>query len=355
MSKRFIPFYDIRKYDRVLVVDSYHPAAFTLSHWRGAPIHPGIHDDTSTGIVLNALKAGIPQLDYPHITNNHFDIDGFLGVWALFNPSLALQYEEVLRQMARLGDFRELYPAAPQADISLKLVCWINTVEKRKFYGPFEAPEHQDKEAILCVPKYTYFLQHFRDVLLNTEHYISDYHQEYQRVIADMQMIRSQSSNCSDYPELGLRIVQTPQPIHYYALFHESIPYSIIVSIYDEGRYELEYKYITWVDTGRNTYPRLKLSPLAQRLSCLEPHGKTWRADSIFDTGPILRVNAGKLSKAQRFDHPYRRVIAPSDIPKDVFIKEVTGYFSRYLSGLPKKDLWTWKEMREINDSLSLS
>ncbi|MGB5926785.1 MAG: DUF6687 family protein, partial [Cyclobacteriaceae bacterium] len=97
MSKRFIPFSEIRSFDRVLVVDSHHPAGFALSHWRGAAIHPRIHDATSTGIVLNALEKRIPELSYPYVTNNHFDVDGFLGIWALLNPEKALEYQHILR------------------------------------------------------------------------------------------------------------------------------------------------------------------------------------------------------------------------------------------------------------------
>jgi hypothetical protein len=64
-GKRFIPFQDIKKYNNVLVVDCYHPEGFNLSHWRGVPKIENIHDDTSTGVVLNALESNISQLKAP--------------------------------------------------------------------------------------------------------------------------------------------------------------------------------------------------------------------------------------------------------------------------------------------------
>ena len=44
-----------------------------------------------------------------------------------------------------------------------------------------------------------------------------------------------------------------------------------VLSIYDNNRYELEYKYTTWVDiVSRPTLPRIDLSPLANQLNQLE-------------------------------------------------------------------------------------
>ncbi len=153
----------------MLVVDAHHPQGFDLSHWRGAPVPVGCAADTSTEIVLNAIEQKIPELDKPYITNNHYDIDGFLGVWSLFNPTLALKNKALLIEMAQIADFREINFDFAEWQKALKLVCWLNKIEAEKFYPPFGAPEIAEKEMEACIPKYHYFLAHFSTMLLAEE------------------------------------------------------------------------------------------------------------------------------------------------------------------------------------------
>src|SRR5690606_13769044 len=112
---RYLPFPEIRQ-NQAIIVDSFHPNGLVLSHWRGAPTPVPLREDTSAGIVLQALKQNWPDLaTYRYVTANHFDVDALVGVWALLNPEKALQQEETLRQMAVTGDFRELVLSHPHA------------------------------------------------------------------------------------------------------------------------------------------------------------------------------------------------------------------------------------------------
>ena len=90
----------------VIVVDGLHPNNLVLSHWKGANKINEVAADTSGEIVLNAIEKQIDGIECPDISATHFDIDGFVGVFALFFPSQAMQYKEVLTAMARIGDFR---------------------------------------------------------------------------------------------------------------------------------------------------------------------------------------------------------------------------------------------------------
>ena len=102
MNRYFVPFAQLRQQPTILVDSVGNGAALTLAHWRGAPTPPALRDDTSAGSALRALHhAATPGLEAQAVTANHFDIDGFIGVWALLHPELALQQEELLRLMAR--------------------------------------------------------------------------------------------------------------------------------------------------------------------------------------------------------------------------------------------------------------
>ena len=346
MPKQFIPFTQVKHYPSI-IVDSLHPKGFILAHWRGAVNPAGTHDDTSAGIVLNALERQIPGLEAPYVSANHFDVDGFVGVWSILNPEIALQNKEVLRQMALIGDFRELDLNVPGADKALQLVCWINTVEKEKFYPPFGADELEENEIEASIPKFEYFLAAFGDVLAYPENFKKDWEVEYHQVLADYQVIHGPETQITTFPEIGLIQIRTPQPVHYYALFSRTIGYDMVLSQYTDNRYELEYKYTTWVDiSSRPTLPRVPLKPLAKVLQTQETTGHTWTAESVTDTGPILRLNGKNLPKKQRYANPTERPIDASSILPEELSAQVVPYFQARYTGILPKQRWTWPEIK---------
>ena len=345
IEKTFVPFHEIRNQE-VIIVDGLHPRGLTLSHWKGGNIHAEITDDTSGGIVLNAIEKNFTGIDNPLISATHFDIDGFVGVWALFEPQLAMQYKSVLHQMAVIGDFRELNLTKDGADHALKLVCYINALEKEKFYVPFGEPD----EIKLCLEKFNYFIPTFKEVLLNTDSYKAIWEKEYNQAKADYYKIDSGEYPVNNYPEIGLQCIHAKAPMHYYGLFSKSEGSDIVMSIYPDNKYEVEYKYTTWVDiTSRPTLPRISLKPLLKQLNLLEKNQYTWHADGISDTGPILRLENDNLSKAERYANPTERAIYPSSIDSYIFERLITDFFKFAYRNIAPKKSWTWKEVRAID------
>lgn len=354
MNKKFIPFNEISFYQQVIVVDSYHPDTIALTHWKGAPKIEGIQDDTSTGIVLNALERQLPELkDYSYVSNNHFDVDGFLGVWSLYRPEIAIEFSGLLRKMALIGDFRELTLESEEDHLALKLVCWMNKVEKDRFYAPFSSYEAGKNEMMLCVSKYEFFLPHFEKVLFQPAEYQHDYQEEYQQVLNGMEILNGPESSIKFQKDIKLVIVKTPEPIHYYGIFSRSQSADMVLSMYSRNRYELEYKYTTWVDlANRPSYPRINLQALAQILNQHEESDYLWRGDKITDTGPILRLQGESLNKEQRYDHPFNRQIYSSSIPPGKLINIVTDFYRQAYANAEKKTCWTWAEIRKYNTDL---
>lgn len=337
-TKTFLPFNQINGHE-VVVVDGLHPQKMVFSHWKGANVHREIAADTSGEIAINAVEIDFEGVDAPFVTATHFDIDGFVGVFALFYPKLALNYKNALIEMARIGDFREYDPMASGGDLGLQLCCWINAVEKKKFYRPFEEKDEIES----CVPKFDYFLKIFPKVIQDIEYYRSEWNNEFQRVRADLKKLRSEER----FDQLGLMLRKADAPLHYYALFSKSSGYDILLSIYPDQRYELELKYTSWIDlASRPTLPRIDLRPLAQQLNQVEQSEQVWEVDRITDTGPILRLEHKKLHKAERYAHPFEREIYVSSIKEDDFVKMVKGFLSHNFEGVEPKYHWTWKEMK---------
>src|SRR6266576_4946869 len=94
-----------------LSVDGTVDNAIHFSHWKGNETPASVKADTSTEIALNVV--GAPNLDeltqgIDLVTNNHFDTDGVLSVWAMLNGERALPLRKRLIAAAAAGDFCEL-------------------------------------------------------------------------------------------------------------------------------------------------------------------------------------------------------------------------------------------------------
>jgi hypothetical protein len=95
-------------------LDCKHPTAYQLTHHlkgknERVSMNMNLRGDTSTEAVLNAIKRNdVKYNDAKFVSSNHFDVDSFLSVWCAINPTIAMQYAKILREAARIGDFREL-------------------------------------------------------------------------------------------------------------------------------------------------------------------------------------------------------------------------------------------------------
>ncbi|MDQ3110585.1 MAG: hypothetical protein M3R17_11885 [Bacteroidota bacterium] len=343
--KTFIPFHQLNNREAI-IVDGAHTSGLILSHWKGQNTIEGIADDTSAGVVINAIIHNLAGLHHQLITATHFDIDGLVGVWSLFEPGLALQHEKVLKAVARIGDFRELDLSRDEDDAGLKMVCWIDAEERNRFYPPFG----DDHELKACAEKFAWFLPRFAAVVKDPDQFKEVWEKDYLRIKKDYETIHGNVSLLSSVKETGLTIIKTPHPVSYYALFSATHGSDIVLSMYSENRYELEYKYTTWVDiVSRPTLPRISLQPLCDKLNAMEQSGKNWFCDTINDTGPLLRIENSALTKAERFAHPTEREIFSSSIDAAVFEQEVVGFFREAYKDIQPKKNWSWPEIRSLN------
>jgi hypothetical protein len=346
-ARYFVPFGQLRRQPTIVVDSTGLGAALTLAHWRGAATPLALRDDTSAGACLRALHAPTtPGLAAAAVTANHFDIDGFIGVWALLHPALALAHEALLRLVATLGDFREIDWQHPLADHALQLVCWLNAEEKARFYEPFGAPARR-REDEASAEKFAWFLPRFAEMLQSPAAGRAAWEPEYRRVKQAVATLQGPLTQRTYQPEISLAVVRTPAPVPYYALFGPTAGFDWVLSLYDGQRYELECKYTTWIDLeSRPTLPRLPLAPLAARLNELEKSNYRWAADPLTDTGPLLRLAGRPLPKAERYADPDGRPIYASSLAASIVKAEVVAFLQKGYAGIQPKKYWTWAEVR---------
>ena len=362
--------------DDLLVVDCTHPTAVSLTHHRGGKTPSALAADTSGGIVLNAAKARHPWLSSKHVSCNHFDTDGLVAVYAALEPERALEHEQLLREAAHLGDFRELDLSSPHGHAALALNIWVNSVERALFYRPFQGSEAQG-----AMKKYTHFLPRlpgavavadacaeFVDTLAPKGCVLleggKEFETELYRVLTDVNALADCGPEAVRFtPSLGLSCITCPRELHYYALFGQTRGADTVLALYPGQRYELEHKYSGYVNvTSRPTVPRIELHALAAALTQVERTRSgaadiAWVANSITDSGPLMRLEATsegakKASKAERYMHPYERKILASAINPQEMEQVVRSYLSHGLHGVKAKRGWTWTELQELNASI---
>ena len=222
------------------------------------------------------------------------------------------------------------------------------------------------------------------------------------------------------FDDVGLIVVgPLPRRLHYYALFGATVGADVVLTLYEDedddeggksgangagagaggggggggggegggggggGRAELEQKYTTFVDlVSRPTLPRVDTAPLAERLNALllssssssSSSSLRWVTERVVDSGPLLRLEdpGERLSKAERYGHPYeRRIPSAPGLPNATIEAEVltflrAAYYQQ--SGAegqreqaatdppapdkPRKG-WTWTDIRKWNDQIA--
>jgi hypothetical protein len=192
---RFVPWRELNlaswKSSPILVVDTTHPSRECLTHHKMRRLPPAeLRDDTTTGMVLNALRQRHSLLSsFTGVSVDHFDIDAFLSVFAACNPGIAEQFDPVVREAAIIGDFRELDLSSPGADCALKVCCWINTQERKRFNRPFEGGDEDKWPFFLGEARFAALLSGLKE---SPDAGRDVWGEEHDRVLADIELLRTQ-------------------------------------------------------------------------------------------------------------------------------------------------------------------
>ncbi|KIY93381.1 hypothetical protein MNEG_14581 [Monoraphidium neglectum] len=202
-----------------------------------------------------------------------------------------------------------------------------------------------------------WFLPRFGQVLEDPESAWSDWQSEYTAVVSGFDQLSGADCMVEAFPSVGLAVVSAPDPLHYYAIFSHTIGSDVVLTVYDDRRYEVECKYTqTVVVASRPVFPRLDMAPLAAALNALEtdmPQHVAWSCSRFTDSGPLLRLNAlgETLTKAQRYGHPTDRPFYSSSIPPTKLAAVVRSFLAFGLSAAPppRRGGFEWSELHEIN------
>lgn len=299
--------YDIAAEEPNVVVDGSPNGGtvLTLTHWPGFRAPDGLADDLSAQMAfryLDRLAGGGDPLhgDAEVVTNNHFDQDGTVGVYALAQPESAMRERALLEDVAAAGDFGT-YRDRRAARLSMVMSAFTDT--ERSPAAPLP-PDYGDLTAHL----YGEMLGRLPEMLDDLDRYRDLWGEEDRELDQSEAAIASGDVAVDEHPDVDLVVVTVPANAgpwsgHRFGggIFHGIHPMAInnasdrAVVLVQRGRhYELTHRYETWVQyRTRRPRPRVDLQPLAARLTELESEGATWEAGPVGDIMPQLHLAGG--------------------------------------------------------------
>ncbi len=250
-------------------VDGVVPTGHNLSHWPGNRTPPHLRADTSTEMALKLARD--PERDswlrgVSIVTNNHFDTDGLLSVYAVLHPERALRHEKALVQAARTGDFGEFN--TPEAFKFDAIVSAFDHDENSPIAGEIrDRPEHQRYQII-----YDRLLAMLPDLLSGTGRFKPLWAKPLADLMRSLMSVRS-VARVREHDAAHLTVVEATRPLERMARFNVARHHRVLTAdrTPDGWVYEMAFQVYSWFDTV--TPPRggrIDLTKLATAFDALE-------------------------------------------------------------------------------------
>ena len=285
---RFVPYAEAADLPNI-VVDGAAAAAtvLTLSHWPNSGTPETLRADTSAEIVFKYLDAPAMHVDVGAASNNHFDEDGLIGIFALTRPDLAARWRALLVEIARAGDFG-ICRSRNAARIAFVLAAYgeksFSPLPRSTFAGPYpEVTARLYEELLPIVPHLITHVEDFQKLWEAEDRALQE-----GEWLLDGGIVTIEPN-----PDLDLAIVRVPADAaepHTMAL-HTRTPYSRLIIVHGTS-VELRYRYESWVQfASRRIAPRVDLGPLAAELNAADP-GAVWIFEGVDRITPRLYRDA---------------------------------------------------------------
>jgi hypothetical protein len=268
-----------------------------LSHWPGIGSPAPFAADLSAEMAFLYLEAFDHHPGAAAVSNNHFDQDGLVGVFALASPDEALARRALLVEVARAGDFA-VTSSREAARVSMVLSAYADPARSPLAAMP---PDYDATTALL----YSELLGRLAELCDHPDRERALWAEEDATLRASEEAIASGAVEIAEVPDLDLAVVTVPEHApsaggHRFggAWVHGLHPMAVHNAT-ERGalltrrarHYEFAYRYESWVQfRSRCVRPRVDLSPLAEQLNTEETHGVTWTAEPVSGLTPALTM-----------------------------------------------------------------
>ena len=314
---RFLPYDQLGSVPNVIVDGARtESTVLTLSHWPKSGTPTEVKGDTSTAIVFNYLDSPKLHVDADVVSNNHFDEDGLVGIFAMLEPAMAEHHRDMLVDVAQAGDFG-IFVRREAARIAFTLSAYVDADTSPLPRSLFELPY-----AELASELYVRLLDVLPRLLTRVDDYRTFWESEDAKLTASEELIENGLITIDERPELDLAVVRLPEDLtrdrvhrftqqrlaecHPFALHNRTACTRLLVL--QRGRAELQYRYEGWVQmASRRPAPRVDLSALANELNHEESTEGRWVFDGVDQITPRLHLE-GSSTTSIPLDTIVRRV-----------------------------------------------
>ena len=257
---------------RFVCVDGVVEGGLNLSHWPGNRTPAHLKADTSTEMALRlARDPGREEWlrGVSIVTNNHFDTDGLLSVYAVLRPGEALRQEKALVQAARTGDFGEF--TTPDA---FKLDCVVTAFDDER-RSPIASeirglPEQERYQRV-----YDRLLAMLPDLLTGAAAYKDLWAGRLASYMQSMMRIRD-AARVREHDAARLTVIETRETLDEMARFNVARHHRVLTATRADGGwlFEMAFQIFSWFETvtpPRGT--RFDLGDVAAEFDRMETSG----------------------------------------------------------------------------------
>jgi len=266
----------------------------TLSHWPKSGSPKELQGDTSTAIVFNYLDAPDHHVEVEAVSNNHFDEDGLVGIFALLQPSFADRHRDLLLDVAQAGDFG-VFERRQAARIAFALSAHADPDS-----SPLPAELFTRPYPVMAGELYIQLLDVLPKLIANVEDYRGLWESEDATLAASEELINQGLVTIEEQHDLDLAIVRLPEDLtrcHPFALHNRTTCSRLL--LLQGRRVELQYRYESWVQlASRKPAPRVDLSQLASELNRDETTEGRWVFDGVEQITPRLHIEGSAHTSA---------------------------------------------------------
>jgi hypothetical protein len=283
--------------------------SLTLSHWPHSATPDALKDDLSTQIVFHYLDHPELRSNAELVSNNHFDEDGLIGIYAILNPSDALRRRDLLVDIAAAGDFGTYrFREAARADFVLSAFADPDV-------SPLDGTIFNEPYPKMAARLYQEVLPRLPEIVIDLDRFSAYWEAEDALLAESETMLRSGAIRIEEIPELDLAVVTLPESlsgrkVHRFtrnrrAACHPMALHNMLhtfrILLVQGNSYELQYRYESWVQyVSRKPLPRVDLTPLAKQLSEMESGNGRWVFDGVDEITPKLALEDTEESRISK-------------------------------------------------------
>ena len=284
---RYVPYHKLGKTPNVIVDGrSNDTTVLALSHWPDSGTPEKYRADLSAQIVFKCLDEE-NSLPCEIVSNNHFDEDGLVCLFSMLYPKLAYLYRDVLIDVASAGDFGT-FVSRDAARISFVISAWstpeLSPLNQGVFARPYpEVTAILYEELLVRLPNVIEKLDNLKRYWVDED----DFLQSTEAALGQKDIV------VEEFKDLDLAVVTVVSanfpgqlrelsPSWVSSVLHPMAIHNLTdcmkVIVIKEQRYELYYRYETWIDyVSRPLMKRVDLTALACSLSALEKGRAHWQ------------------------------------------------------------------------------